>query len=53
MMNQEEYILVMILNLKDQPNDNITRSESFKSKVKKTGKTPEDGHKKDVEIIVS
>ena len=37
---------------KDDPNDNITRSESFKSKIKITGKTPEDGNTKDVEIIV-
>ena len=27
---------------KDDPNNNITRSESFKSKIKTTGKTPED-----------
>ena len=37
---------------KDDPNDTITDSESFKSKVKITGKTPDDGNKKDVEIIV-
>ena len=37
---------------KDEPNDNIARSESFKSKVKITGKTPEDGNTKDVEIIL-
>ena len=36
---------------KDDPNDNITRSESFKSKIKITGKTA-DGNTKDVEIIV-
>ena len=36
---------------KDDPNDNITRSESFKSKIKITGKTA-DGNKKDVEITV-
>ena len=28
-------------------------SKSFKSKVKITGKTPDNGNKKDVEIIVS
>ena len=38
-------------NYKDDPNDNITQSESFKSKVKITGKTPAEGTK-DVEIIV-
>ena len=37
---------------KDDPNDNINRSESFKSTVKITGKTPADGNTKDVEIIV-
>ena len=37
---------------KDAPNDNLTDSESFKSKVKVTGKTPNNGNTKDVEIIV-
>ena len=37
---------------KDIPNDNIARSESFKYKVKITGKTPVDGNTKDFEIIV-
>ena len=37
---------------KNDPNNNITRSESFKSKIKITGKTPEDGNTKDVEIIL-
>ena len=37
---------------KDDPNDNITQSESFKSKTEITGKTPADGNTKDVEIIV-
>ena len=37
---------------KDDPNDNIADSESFKSKVKITGKTPNNGNTKDVEIIV-
>ena len=37
---------------KDDPNDNIADSESFKSKVKITEKTPNNGIKKDVEIIV-
>ena len=37
---------------KDEPNDNIADSESFKSKVKITGKTPNNGNTKDVEIIV-
>ena len=37
---------------KDDPNDNLTDSESFKSKVNITGKTPNNGNTKDVEIIV-
>ena len=37
---------------KDDPNDNLTDSKSFKSKVKITGKTPNNGNTKDVEIIV-
>ena len=37
---------------KDEPNDNISDSESFKSKVKITGKTPADGNTKDVEKVV-
>ena len=36
---------------KDDPNDNIVQSESFKSKIKITGKTPAAGNTKDVEII--
>ena len=36
---------------KDDPNDNITQSESLKSKIKITGKTPVEGNTKDVEII--
>ena len=37
---------------KDDPNDNITQSGSFKSKIKITGKTPAAGNTKDIEIIV-
>ena len=37
---------------KDDPNDNLTDSESFKSKVKITGNAPNNGNTKDVEIIV-
>ena len=37
---------------RDEPNDNLADSESFKSKVKITGKTPDDGNEKDVEIMV-
>ena len=38
---------------KDEPNDNIADSESFKSKVKITGKNPADRNTKNVEIIMS
>ena len=37
---------------KDDPNDNITQSESSKSKIKITGKTLNNGNTKNVEIIV-
>ena len=37
---------------RDEPNDNLTDSESFKSKIKITGKTPAAGNEKNVEIIV-
>ena len=37
---------------KDDPHDNLANSGSFKSKVKITGKTQNNGNTKDVEIIV-
>ena len=37
---------------RDEPNDNLTNSESFKSKIKITGKTPNNDNEKDVEIMV-
>ena len=37
---------------RDDPNDNITQSESFKSKIKITGKTLARGNMKIAEIIV-
>ena len=39
-------------HLKVCDNDNLANSESFKSKIKITGKTPNDGNEKDVEIMV-
>ena len=36
---------------RDEPNDNLGDSESFKSKIKITGKTPNNGNEKDVEIL--
>ena len=44
--------MIIIQYYKDDPKDNITRSESFKSEVKITGKNPVDGNTKDVKIIV-
>ena len=38
--------------LRDEPNDNLADSESFKFKIKTTGKTPAAGHEKDLEIMV-
>ena len=37
---------------KDEPNDNLENSESFKSKVKRTVNTPAGGNTKGIEIIV-
>ena len=37
---------------RDESNDDIEDSESFKSKIKITGKTPHDDNEKDVEIMV-
>ena len=37
---------------KDDPNNNMADSESFKSKIKITEKTGADGNKKNIEIIV-
>ena len=38
---------------RDDPNDNITQSESFKCQIKVSGKTPAAGNTKDVETAVS
>ena len=37
---------------RDEPNDNLADSESFKSKIKITGKTPAAGNEKGVETMV-
>ena len=37
---------------RDEPRNNLTDSESFKSKMKITGNTPADGYINDVEIII-
>ena len=37
---------------RDEPNDNLANSESFKSKIKITGKTPNNNNVKDLEIMV-
>ena len=36
----------------DEPNDDLEDSDSFKSKIKITGKTPNNNIEKDVEIMV-
>ena len=37
---------------RDEPNDVLRNSKSFKSKIKITGQTPDDDNEKDVEIMV-
>ena len=37
---------------KNEPNDNLANSKSFKSKLKRTGNTPACGNANDVKIIV-
>ena len=37
---------------RDESNDNLANSESFKSEIKITGKTPAAGNEKNVEIMV-
>ena len=37
---------------RDEPNDNLVDSESFKSKIRIAGKTPNNGNEKDVEVMV-
>ena len=37
---------------RDEPDDDLENSESFKCKIKITGKTPNNGNEKDVEIMV-
>ena len=37
---------------RDEPNDNLADTGSFKSKIKITGKTPAPGNEKDVKIMV-
>ena len=39
-------------NYRGETNDNLANSESFKSKKKITGKTPNNGNQKDIEIMV-
>ena len=37
---------------RDEPNNNLVNSKSFKSKIKIAGRTPAGGNEKDVEIMV-
>ena len=39
-------------NTTDEPSDNLADAESFKSKIKIRGKTPNNDNEKDVEIMV-
>ena len=39
-------------NYRDKSNDTLENFESFRSKIKITGKSPADGNTKDVEIMV-
>ena len=39
-------------NTTDEPNGNLADAESFKSKIKISGKTPNNDNEKDVEIMV-
>ena len=51
-LNYSKTSLILWQYYNDEPNDNLANSESFKSKVKKTGSTPADVNTKDVKIIV-
>ena len=42
----------MKTHYRDEPNDNLADSQSFKPRIKITGKTPNNGNEKDVEIMV-
>ena len=37
---------------RDEPNDSLADSESFKVKIKKTGKTPHNGNERDVKTMI-
>ena len=50
--NYAETSLSLWQYYRDEPNDNLADSQSFKSKIKITGKTPNNGNEKNVEIIV-
>ena len=50
--NYEETTGSLWQYFRDEPNNNLADSESFKSKIKITGKTPNDDNEKDVEIMV-
>ena len=48
-----KYLKVLGQYYRDDPNDEITRSESFKYKTKITGKTSAAGNTKDVKTAMS
>ena len=48
-----KHLKVLRQYYRDDPNDEITRSESFKDKTKITGKTSAAGNTKDVKTAMS
>ena len=43
---------ILLQYYRDDPNDDIVNSESFKSKIKISGNTPNDGNTRNIEISV-
>ena len=50
--NYEKTSRCLWQHYRDEPNDDLEDSESFKSKIKITGKTPNNDNEKDIEIMV-
>ena len=46
--NYSKTFVILWQYYRDEPNDNLAGSESFKSKIKVTGKTSNDGNEKNV-----
>ena len=45
-------LILIWQSFRDEPNDNLAESKSFKSKIKITGKTPNNNNVKNVEIMI-